>query len=218
MRERDERQHNSPEPEGKPYWREDLAIGEGRFFDEPYAIRLKLHVGHEQYRGKEELYPLTHKTGERIYLHARPYILVSEITLTVGFYDKPTETGVAGEVLESEWEGMRHQVIGNAQGWIYPEEHTAVLWECFLNDHWRMMEDPTQDENVKALWTGFEGLLLTRSPETERIVIPSWEDIYEKPAWQDFLKQQGYRPLNERAFLKEVAREVMKKEVQERVL
>lgn len=203
MRERDEGQHNSSEPKGKPYWQEDVAVGEGRFFSDPYTIRLRLHTTRERYRGKEELYPLNHKTGERLYLHGRPYILVPEITLTIGLHSTPRPSGEIGKVESSEWTGMRHQELGNAQGWFYPADGVAVLWEAFLNDHWRQ-EHPTEDENLKVLWSGFEELLLARCPAASRIVTPSWENLYEEPAWQEFLRQEGYQAFSAQAFVKEL--------------
>ncbi len=41
-------------------------------------IRLKLHRSQERYYHKEELFPLSSRTGERIYFHAKPYILIPE--------------------------------------------------------------------------------------------------------------------------------------------
>ncbi len=108
MKERDERHHDSPEPEHEPYWHEDLAIGEGRFFGEVYSICMRLHTAREKCRGKEDLVKLQHKVGERVYLHGRPYILVPEIRLTIGLHPTPRPSGEVGRVEESEWTGMRH--------------------------------------------------------------------------------------------------------------
>jgi hypothetical protein len=83
-----------------------------------------------------------------------------------------------------------------------------VVWECFLNEPYRTSEDPADDPAHVALWTGFEQQLLSRLPPFERI-ITTWEDMYDRPAWQAFLVRQGYRPYGPAApaaFVKDVAR------------
>ncbi len=187
------------------YWQQDLAIGEGIIDGEHTGLRLRAHVVEEHYRGRDDgLIHLTHATGARVYIQARPYILEPEITLTIGTYDVPTPEGVVGEVLSSQWEGLTHRDIGQAQGWGYPADRVAVLWECYLFDRYRDRA-LSQDRTMVTLWAGVERLLLTQLPGLERIVTPSWEDIYELPDWQAFLARQGYRCFSERAFLKEVA-------------
>lgn len=47
-------------------------------------------------------------------------------------------------------------------------------------------------------------MLRARFP-AERLVTPSWEDLYEKGAWQQFLGSQGYAPVGPKAFGKELA-------------
>jgi hypothetical protein len=76
----------------------------------------------ERYHGRNvaELVPLAHPVGERGYVHARPYVLEPEITLTVGLFPTLREGGAVGEVVDSAWEGMRHVEIGQAQAWHYP--------------------------------------------------------------------------------------------------
>ena len=61
------------EHEADPYWNLDLALGEGLTQGEHYTIRVKIHTAEEPYRGRDELIPLTHKTGQRLYIHAKPY-------------------------------------------------------------------------------------------------------------------------------------------------
>jgi hypothetical protein len=111
------------------------------------------------------------------------------------------ETGVIGEIVDSHWAGMRHVEIGQAQAWYYPAERLLVLWERYLFDHWRLA-DPVRDPALHGLWQRFEAELLARFPEAERLATPSWEDMYERPAWQTFLRQQGYAPATTGAFVK----------------
>lgn len=187
------------EREEDPYWQLDLAIGEGHFYrDQLFTIRLRLHTSEEKFRDHQDLVPLVHKTGQRTYVLARPYILEPEITLTLGVYPKPTEQGAIAEVVGSDWVGFRHRDIGNAQAWYYPADRLLMVWECYLFE-WCYQEDPRTDENLKALWTGFERHLLGQFPGTQQIVTPAWEDIYQRALWQEFLILHGYRPLTKGA-------------------
>lgn len=77
-----------------------------------------------------------------------------------------------------------------------------MLWECYPHDRYRVA-DPRADAGLKTVWTGFEHLLLERFLGTQRIITPSWEDIYERVVWQEFLRSIGYQPLNEGSFAKE---------------
>jgi hypothetical protein len=46
-------------------------------------VGLRLHVAEETFRGRRELLPLRHAAGIRVYVHARPYVLVPDYRLTV---------------------------------------------------------------------------------------------------------------------------------------
>ena len=164
-------------------------------------VRLRWHQAEERIRGREELVPLQHKTGPRLYVHARPYVLEPSISLTVDLYPTLAETGAVGEVVGSEWEGMRHREIGQAQAWYYPLDRLLVLWECYLLDAYRR-EDPVGDPALAGVWRGFEGELLGRFPKAQRIATPAWEDLYERPAWHAFLTRQGYEPAAPGVFVK----------------
>jgi hypothetical protein len=192
------------EQERDPYWQQDFALGEGTFYkDQPYTIRMKLHTSLEHFDGQEELIRLKHPVTTKTYLHARPYILEPQITLTAVIDDKPAGSGAIGRVDAIDWTGMRHQDIGEAQAWYYQQDQLLVLWECYLFDFART-QDPLSDKNLTTIWNGFERHLRERFPYTQRIVTPSWENIYEWANWQAFLHQRGYHPLNNQAFLKEV--------------
>jgi hypothetical protein len=192
-----------------PFWQFDEAIGEGRFFDEQATIRLKAHVSEEAYhRGEgDEIVPLHTKKGTRIYVMARPYILIPDYTFAIGMYPQPTKQGAIGEVIGSEWVGMRQQEIGQCQAWNYVEDKTLVLWEAYLHD-WCRADDPRTDETLHTLWTGFEGFLLWQLSQHkfERIATPGWEPLYRQDteAWPAFLGSLGYKRIGERAFGKDV--------------
>jgi len=191
------------------FWHLDEEIGEGCLFGEQASIRLKTHVAPERYHHTsehDEVVPLEARSGTRIYVMAKPYILELDYRLTVGLYSQPTEQGAIGEVASSAWVGMRQRDIGQSQAWYYPEERTLVLWECFL-EHWYRQEDPRTDETLRVLWQGFEAFLLRQFPDAAFIATPSWEPIYEddKDAWPEFLERMGYTPIGSMALGKEVS-------------
>jgi hypothetical protein len=184
-----------------PYW--DSEIGTATIDGEPYAIRLKLHESREPYTESQEIVPVARR-GERVYFHAEAYLLTPDIHLTVELTGRTPE-GAIGHVRDAEYTGVRPLEIGDCQGWYYPADRTLILWECVLGDRHRR-EDPTHDPLLHTLWEGFERSLLERAPDARRIVTPNWEPLYEQPAWRQFLSGQGYEPVTERAFGKEVER------------
>lgn len=183
-----------------PYFQHDELIGDVVLRGEPYGLRLKLHDAEERFRDHKELFPLTQRTGTRRYFHAKPYVLEPEITLTVGLSPTPQPDGALGEVTGSEWHGLRHREVGQAQAWYYPADRGLMIWECFLLDRYRE-EEPSRDMTLGVLWSGFERTLLARLPQPERIVT-TWEDLYPRPAWQLFLESQGYAPYGPATFAK----------------
>lgn len=79
------------------YWADDLAIGEIPLFGETSTVRLRLHISDEAYHGREELYPLSHPSGQPTYVHGRPY--VSEPVITPSCCAQPkraTRSGRSG--------------------------------------------------------------------------------------------------------------------------
>ncbi len=67
-------------------------------------IRLKITKSDEAYRYRKELlFPLTSRSGRRIYFGAKPYILVPQITLT--FVSIPPQAGsdIIGRVSCRSW-------------------------------------------------------------------------------------------------------------------
>lgn len=62
---------------------------------------------------------------------------------------------ILGKTIGSRIEGLRHEDIGNAQAWYYPQDNVLVLWECFLSEFARDVP-LLRDTNMANLWTGFE--------------------------------------------------------------
>ncbi len=167
---------------------------------------MRVHESIEPYhRGDREIIPLSQPRGHRRYFHSKPYILEPEISLSVDLYQQPAPDGSVGQVAESRWEGLRHQDIGQAQAWYYPDDATLVLWECYLHERYQN-EPPIEDALLGAVWRTWEHCLLTRCPEAQRIATPSWEPLSHPDHWREFLAAQGYQLFDERAYLKEVVR------------
>ena len=80
-----------------------------------------------------------------------------------------------------------------------------MLWECFLEDRHRIT-NPLDDENLATAWRGFEKALLERSAGVTTLYT-TWENIYKRPIWERFLRQQGYVQTGPVLFTKEVAQE-----------
>jgi hypothetical protein len=49
----------------------------------PVGLHPRLHLAEEPSRGRRELVPLRHAKGPRVYVHAKPYVLVPDYRLTV---------------------------------------------------------------------------------------------------------------------------------------
>lgn len=187
-----------------PYWQHDVAIETPPSYEllGGFGFRFKIHEATERYgRSHEDLVKLA-GPGERRYFHGKPYQLIADHHLTVGLFSVPPPSGEIGVVEDSRWEGFRHQDVGNAQGWYYPENRTLVLWECFLEDRYRGGA-PYDDTLNLVIWQSFERFLVDHSPGVERIVT-TWEDIYDRDTWQLFLEGQGYRQMSPASFAKEV--------------
>jgi hypothetical protein len=191
--------------EQDPYWQHDFSVDLSSLIEQPaFGVRFKAHESLERFHHDSlgEVVPLKTRAGSRLYFHGKPYQLEPDYRLTVALHPVPPPTGEIGVVEEARWEGLRHKEIGQAQGWYYPQDATLILWECFLEQHYRR-GDPAADPLHLAIWQGWESWLLSRSAGATRIVT-TWEDLYERPAWQSFLEGQGYRAIAPAAFTKEV--------------
>jgi hypothetical protein len=189
------------------YYTLDEAIGEVRLWrDERYTLRLKAHVADEIYRESRhsEIIPLKQPRGVRTSVHAKPYVLIPDIRLTVGLSPAPDPAAEIGTVTASDWEGMKHEELGSCMAWYYPEDRVIVLWEAYLLPHYRA-DELLKDTNTYALWEGFEGFLAVRFPSAHRIVTTHHDPEYEpRELYQQFLATMGYRALSERAWGKEL--------------
>ena len=194
-----------PEREPDPYWQEDAAIGEAPLFrGETYSIRIRLHTERERASRRHEIVPLSDAVRERVSVHGKPYILVPDLTLTIRLYDRPNLAGAIGAAAGADWTGMRHEDIGQAQGWFYPADRLLVLWECFPEARYRASADPRRDTTLAALWAGFEAWLIGRFPGASRLVT-TYEDLYDRDRWRRFLAERGYAPVAPAAFAKDLA-------------
>ncbi len=186
------------------YWTHNKVLGDGVVDGERALIRLKLHHSQERYFHREELFPIAAAPGTRTYFHAKPYILIPNMTLTFAPYRTPTPDGSIGEVINTDVTKLKPREIGNAQAWYYPTEKALVLWECFLEAPYRQ-PDPRADSLQTLVWQGFEHTLLHQLPEATRIY-STFEPLYERPVFTQFLESQGYQLCSPVAFVKELGR------------
>ena len=191
--------------EAAPYWQFDEQIGEVALYRDRWTLRLALHTSDELYRRSAhvELVPLTAERGTKTYVHARPYILVPDITLDLRLYPQSDPVGAIGEVASSAWEGMKAEYVGNAQAWFYHEDGVIVLWEAFFDERFRRGE-ATTDPNLPVLWQGFERALLARFPAARQLVTTASDPVYETTTYHQFLIGLGYRRLNQATFGKQL--------------
>ncbi len=184
-----------------PYWTLDTSLftGQFRYFGrEPVLVRGKLHLANEPYSKSDvdlEIVPLTQKQGSCTYVNLRAYVLVPDITVTIGLFKTPAPTGAIGEVLSSqEKPKMREQEIGDGQAWYYPADKTIVLWECGLYSHFEEGRAIHQDPNMTGLWSGFEGFLTSQFAEAKQIATTYADPDYQTDQYQQFLRSLGYAP------------------------
>jgi hypothetical protein len=191
------------EPAETPLWNLDHELGEGVFFDDAFTIRARARIKDEPYHKPQELVPLS-PSGDRTYVLLQPYILLPDVSIRIDLQQSRSDPLVAGQVAGVEWQGMTQERIGDGQAWYYPSDRTLILWECMLLPRYRSDEDPAYDRNLRTLWHGFERLLLTRFPQTEQLVTPSWEPEYGPARFEAFLEDLGYTKHSAEAYIKGV--------------
>jgi hypothetical protein len=185
------------------YWTHNVIIGEGDIQGHTSLIRLHLHRSEERAYHGESLFPIDIKRGDtKTYFHAKPYILIPRMTLTMGLTKPKADSDEIGRVIGSDVTKLQEREIGNAQAWYYPAEKALVLWECYLFEPYAK-KDPGIDPLLATVWQEFENTLLKELPDTAKIYT-TYEPIYERPIYKAFLAKQGYRPVKKVAFVKEV--------------
>jgi hypothetical protein len=194
----------------EPYWTLDTSLFEGtfRYFGrDPVQVRGKVHTEQERYQRSDinrEITSIAVTQGTRVYLHMRPFVLIPDITLTIGLYRDPELGGAIGEVIKSQERRQKEVEIGNVQAWSYPDG-TLVLWECFLHDFVRTLP-LTADVNMLALWRGFETFLAQQFPQAIQIVTTSHDPMFEDDEYQEFLATLGYAKVSKAAWGKAIER------------
>ena len=185
------------------YWTHNLVIGEGDIQGNKSLIRLHLHRSEERAYHAEFLFPIDIKRADtRTYFHAKPYILIPQMTLTIGLTKPKADSSEIGRVIGSDVSKLQEREIGNAQAWYYPEDKALVLWECYQFEPYRKA-DPLIDPLLATVWQGFEKLLVKELPDTTKIYT-TYETVYERPVYETFLAKHGYRKIDKVAFVKEV--------------
>jgi hypothetical protein len=174
-----------------PYWTHNVLLGEGEVEKHTSLIRLHLHRSEERAYHEESLFPIAVKRGDtKIYFHAKPYILIPRMTLTIGLTRPKADSDEIGRVIGSDVTKLQEREIGNAQAWYYPAEKALVLWECYLFEPYAK-HAPRNDPLLATLWQGFEKALLKELPDTT-MIYTTYEPIYAREVYKTFLALQGY--------------------------
>jgi hypothetical protein len=100
-------------------------------------VRLKAHTAHGPYQAERVIYPLS-CDGTQHEVSGKAYILVPDLTLTVGLFPDPSPSGPIGTVTGSQWQGMRHHDIANVRGLFYEQDRTIGIWEV---DAWGQLDE-----------------------------------------------------------------------------
>jgi hypothetical protein len=207
-----------PEPaQEPPYYTLDTSLFRGRFkyfsgdSTEPVLVRAKVHIAVEQYtlnRREQDIESVTTRRGTREYFHAKPYLLIPDITLTIDLYPQAKhfadQDPAIGQVTGSyEKHRMKEVEIGQMQAWYYKSDKTIVLWECLL--HPNVLDKPLRvDPNMKDLWGSFERFLSRECQGVEQITTHFHNPEYEIEEYQEFLATLGYRPVAKAAWAKAI--------------
>jgi hypothetical protein len=184
-----------------------LFDGQFRYFgSEAVQVRGKVHQSEERYslqKAETDIEPIKTLRGTRTYIHMKPFVLVPDISLTVGLYPTSTEQGAIGEVLEAHERKHREVEVGQAQAWYYPQDRLIMLWECFLNNFVRekpLLEDP----NMRYLWENVARFLQERFPEATMITTPFHDPLFDNEEYHQFLSALGYEPVAKAAWGKSI--------------
>ncbi len=78
-------------------------------------IRLHLHRSEEPYYHQEDFFPIDTTRGTRIYFHAKPYILLPKISLTIELTPPKPASAEVGKIIDSGVKELHELELGNAQ-------------------------------------------------------------------------------------------------------
>ncbi len=193
--------------EQEPVQHFDEILGEGRFSNEPFTIRMKGSVKREEaVRERREIVKLRSAAQPRDYVSIQPYILLPDIQIGIDLFPTPTPTGAIGEVSSVDWIGMKQERIGDGQAWYYQQDRTIILWELTVFAHYEQEQPLAPGGNLSHMWQGFERFLVNRFPQARRIATLGHDPDYETPTYQRFLVSQGYRKRSPETFTKAIKR------------
>jgi hypothetical protein len=178
----------------------ELDLQESPAGPQRYSVRLKAHADTSPCEARETIYPLE-QGGTQMEITGKAYILVPELTLTVGLFDHPVSSRAIGTVRSSEWQGMRHHEIAKARGLYFVQDRALALWEV---DSFDRLDDFTHGE----LWQAFEHWLIARFSTAEWIFTDDDEPGDRRAENQHVLRSLGYERIAgaQRIFAKEVTR------------
>jgi hypothetical protein len=188
-------------PAAEPYYQHEVYLGDVSLPgvshppERPVGLHLRLHVAEEPYRGGRELVPRRHAAGTRVYVHAKPYVLVPDCRLTIALTAADPGLGEPAErVTDVRHRGWRRLDVGTAQAWRYPAAGPLIVWEASLHAGPRADPDPARDPALARLRDGSEGALLEHLAPwgPGRRLVTTWEDVYPWWAWAAVLEARDY--------------------------
>jgi hypothetical protein len=178
----------------------ELELQERLSGPDTYMVRLKAHTATLPYHTNRELYPLQHN-GTQHEISGKAYILVPDMTLTVGLFPTPEPSDVIGTVAESAWRGMRHHDIAKLRGLYYEDDRSLGIWEV---DAWGRLDEFAHGK----LWQSFETFLIRRFSDALHLFADDAEPGDNTAHNRAFLRSLGYKHVRgtHRIFRKEAAR------------
>jgi hypothetical protein len=106
-------------------------------------------------------------------------------------------------VLAAQERGQKEIVIGNAQAWYYPDDKLLILWQCFLETHYRDLP-LIQDSNMRQLWKSVTRFLLSLFPNAARLATPFHDPLFDTDEYLAFLRSLDYEPVAKAAYGKAI--------------
>ena len=167
------------EREPTPYWNDERPLGRVHFGRGDWLVHARSHVADEAYgpasTSEVRLFDVTPR-GRRTYIQSRLYIHAPEDS----FHEVPIAAG---------------------QAHYYPTDRLVTIWELFLEEQHKRVDDPREDLLLRGIWAHVERFLAARFPEATRIGA-LWEPDYDRVQWSGFLSALGYEQLAPAIFVK----------------
>jgi hypothetical protein len=170
------------EHERDHYWNDERPLGRVYFGRNHRLLHARSHIAAEAYSpastSEDALFGLI-PTGRRTFVQSKLYIHAPEDSL----HEVPVAAG---------------------QAHYYPADRLLTIWELFLEERHRQVDDPREDLLLRGIWSHVEHFLVARFPDATRIGA-LWEPDYPPGLWAGFLGGLGYHGVAPSVFAKTLA-------------